>query len=75
MKVQELRRATTAVAAQLKKDWEVEHAKLLGMLQTHESMPNNYWVNEHRARALYHSALALEELLCSEDLVESTSPS
>lgn len=64
MKVQELRRATTAVAAQLKKVWEVERDKLDAMLAIHGPLPNNYWVAEHRARAIYNSALALEELLC-----------
>lgn len=61
--MEELKAATDAVIAQFKEKWEAEDAKLQRLLKNRDRLPNNYWVEEHRARALYITAMQLRELL------------
>lgn len=55
--------------------WNVEHEKLLAMIAdaklTHTSLPNNYWVNEHRAKAKYQLAFQLLQSLLEVKLEET----
>lgn len=60
----DFKKAADAAIVKYRKLWEEERARLDELLSNHhQTPPNNYWIPEHRARALYIGAIQLRELL------------
>ena len=59
--------AARAVAERHREAWEqayaAKQAAVADASATKTHLPDNYWMEEHRAHGLYHSALMLVEVL------------
>lgn len=61
--MEELKAAADLTIVKHRENWEKERLRLDKLLNSKETLPNNYWVEEHRARLLLMGAIEFRELL------------